>query len=169
MSWLKRLQDKPPHVKTNIAFFSAVAFTLVVASIWSVSLPAKLISVNNALETDAESDQPSLLDRVQEVGGQLGTIIESDRPAVETEEHVHDDGHEHTNTLDLNAVIAAEQAKNNQLEPTTHSDESEENGPPNMDTTEEVPGVEETVAPKPTTKPTSQTILIATSSSATAE
>ena len=55
MEFLRNLKDKSPHVKTNVAFGSALIVTLVIALIWVTTLPAKF---NGATENTAAVGEP---------------------------------------------------------------------------------------------------------------
>lgn len=52
--WLERMQQKPKSAREQYAFFGAVGFTLVIALVWVVSLPAKLSSIESRHTSESE-------------------------------------------------------------------------------------------------------------------
>lgn len=56
MSFLKRLREKPAHVKTQYAFLSAAFVTLIIGGIWTTTLPARFAEIGASV-SPKESEQ----------------------------------------------------------------------------------------------------------------
>ena len=59
MGFLERMREKPQHVKGQYAFLSALSFTLVVALIWGLSLPARLSNTGEIAKESSDSKERS--------------------------------------------------------------------------------------------------------------
>jgi hypothetical protein len=85
MSFLERLKQKPQHVKGQYAFGIAFFLTMLIAVMWSVSLPARFAGMNEAIVPD-EIENGSFLDGViQEAESQLGNVIDTTTEETESE------------------------------------------------------------------------------------
>ena len=77
MSFLERLQHKPQHVKGQYAFFIALGLTGIITAVWSLSLPARFVSMNSELQVKEEGESGFLDTLIGEAESQLGNVAES--------------------------------------------------------------------------------------------
>ncbi len=77
MSFLERLQHKPQHVKGQYAFFIALGITGIITAVWTLSLPARFVSMNSELQVKEEGESGFLDTLIGEAESQLGNVAES--------------------------------------------------------------------------------------------
>ncbi len=84
MEFLNELRKKPSHIRTRVAFGSALGVTLVVALIWSTTLPARLSEIGGTIKEGAEqtASVQTGLDTLIE-GIQQETIPKGEEPVPE--------------------------------------------------------------------------------------
>ncbi|MFT5037353.1 MAG: hypothetical protein ACI9VM_000933 [Candidatus Azotimanducaceae bacterium] len=55
MGFIENLRKKPKVVRNQYAFFGAAIFTLAIALVWAVSIPAKLATIGGESEEDQDN------------------------------------------------------------------------------------------------------------------
>ena len=80
MDLLERMRAKPRHVKHQYAFGGALLITLVIASFWVLSLPARFSTLTNTtgdVSATSGNEQDGFSNLVGSARDELGSLIEA--------------------------------------------------------------------------------------------
>lgn len=89
MKFIKRMRSRSHSVKAQYAFFIALFCTLVIAFVWSTTLPARFSNFNPLVpvQEETKTDGGSLTDIFNEAKMQVGNVVnwdETEQPDVTT-------------------------------------------------------------------------------------
>ncbi|MFM2414723.1 MAG: hypothetical protein RI911_416 [Candidatus Parcubacteria bacterium] len=125
--FLEKLRKKPKHVRSQYAFWTALVFTLLIATVWVIQVPGKLLKENTqvaavaTVEAHESSFSKTFSKTIQGAKTYLQNIGKNaEYVRVQTEEEYRAE-----NIIDLNALVAssskAKQMKANNTEVSTTS------------------------------------------------
>ncbi len=85
MHFIERLKEKPSHVKSRIAFFSAVSFTGIIALVWLSTIPARFHDMETFAPKKVEEQKAAVSNALDEIitGAKEGidsVVAEDDTP-----------------------------------------------------------------------------------------
>lgn len=80
MKYLKRIQSKPSSVKARYAFLIALSCTIIIAFIWSTTLPARFSHIDGTQDVEKTEPEPTntLTDIFNEAKVQVGNVVNWD-------------------------------------------------------------------------------------------